>query len=343
MDKNLILAVAGSGKTTLIVSKLNLEERFLLITYTINNTRNLRDSIIRKFGYCPENIQLYSYYNFLYSFCFKPFLGYKMKAKGITWSDPPSYTNRLGIRKLNRYLSKGKLLYYNRISKLLEVSDVIEDINLRLSKYYDYLFIDEVQDFAGHDFNLLKHICQSEINMMLVGDFYQHTFDTSRDGNVNKNLHNDYDRYKQIFEKEEVILNSDYLSKSYRCTKNVCNFITENLGVSIMSNKDIKSVVCLVECSDDIEKLYNDDMVVKLFYRNSGKYNCFSRNWGDSKGENHYHDVCVVLNKTTMNAYRNGLLHNLPSTTRNKLYVACSRANNNLFFLDETQLSKYKR
>jgi DNA helicase-2/ATP-dependent DNA helicase PcrA len=46
MDKSLILAVAGSGKTTLIVDKLNLEERFLLITYTINNTRNLKEAIV---------------------------------------------------------------------------------------------------------------------------------------------------------------------------------------------------------------------------------------------------------------------------------------------------------
>ena len=59
MDKSVILAVAGSGKTSLIIKKLNLEENFLLVTYTINNTRNLKESIIKKFGYFPENIDLY--------------------------------------------------------------------------------------------------------------------------------------------------------------------------------------------------------------------------------------------------------------------------------------------
>ena len=34
--------------------------------------------------------------------------------------------------------------------------DIENLINERLEKYYTNLFIDEIQDFGGHDFNFLK-------------------------------------------------------------------------------------------------------------------------------------------------------------------------------------------
>ena len=37
MDRRIILAVAGSGKTTFLINSLNLDRRFLIVTYTENN------------------------------------------------------------------------------------------------------------------------------------------------------------------------------------------------------------------------------------------------------------------------------------------------------------------
>ena len=343
MDKSVILAVAGSGKTSLIIKKLNLEENFLLVTYTINNTRNLKESIIKKFGYFPENIDLYSYYNFLYSFCFLPFLGYEIKPKGIFWDFTPQFTNRLAIDNPIRYITKDRRLYHNRIAKLLEQCEVLEDINQRLIKYYDHLYIDEIQDFAGHDFNLLKSITKADIEIMFVGDFYQHTFDTSRDGNTNANLHSDYEKYQNILEKSGVKPNVEYLNKSYRCTPKVCEFISEQLGIKIETYKVEDSNVVFVESKDEIEKIYSDNRIIKLFYRENYKYNCFSRNWGDCKGENHYQNICVVLNKTTMEHYKKDKLNELKPVTKNKLYVACSRANNDLYLIEESEIKHHKK
>ena len=342
MDKELILAVAGSGKTSLIVSRLNLEERFLLITYTINNTKNLRRSIIEKFGHFPKNIELLSYYNFLYSFCLRPFLAYKMKPKGIFWENTPQYTDRFKLDDIRRYITKGRMLYHNRIAKLLEQCNVLDDINNRLTKYYDHLLIDEVQDFAGHDFNLLINILKSDINILLVGDFYQHTFDTSRDGKTNSTLHDDFAKYQGRFIKQNIEIDKEHLSKSYRCTKNVCEFITNNLGINIESHKDEESMVSFVTEEDEIMAIFKDDSIVKLFYRENYKYQCYSRNWGDSKGENHYENVCVVLNKTAMDKYKKGKLNELKPVSKNKLYVACSRANNNLYLIDENKIKHLK-
>ncbi|WP_417201326.1 AAA family ATPase [Bizionia sp.] len=343
MDKELILAVAGSGKTSLIVSRLNLEERFLLITYTINNTRNLKKSIIEKFGHFPNNIELLSYYNFLYSFCLRPFLAYKIKPRGIFWENTPKYTDRFKLDDIRRYMTKGRMLYHNRIAKLLQQAEILDDINNRLTKYYDHLLIDEVQDFAGHDFNLLINILKSDINLLLVGDFHQHTFDTSRDGRTNSTLHDDFDKYQERFTKQKIEIDKEHLNKSYRCTKNVCEFITENLGINIESHKDLESIVSFVSDKDKIMEIFEDDSIIKLFYRENYKYQCYSRNWGDCKGENHYNNVCVVLNKTSMDKYEKGKLSELKPVSKNKLYVACSRANNNLYLIDESEIKHLKK
>ena len=83
-----MLAVAGSGKTTYLISLLNLEQRFLLVTYTRNNYEHLKRSVIRKFGYFPENIKVLKYFQFVYSFCYKPFCGLDKRANGICFKQP---------------------------------------------------------------------------------------------------------------------------------------------------------------------------------------------------------------------------------------------------------------
>lgn len=342
MDKRLILAVAGSGKTTYLVNKLDLHRRVLIVTYTVNNTRNLHRKIIEKFGYFPDNITLFSYFSFLYSFCFRPFLLDEIKPKGIYWKIPPFWTNKIQRSDIKYYMHKDGRLYHNRIAKLLETYEVISDIKDRIYKYFDELFIDEIQDFAGHDFNLLRRITEIDKDMLFVGDFFQHTFDTSRDGNVNKNLHNSYSDYKNKFTGIGFDVDTDCLDKSYRCSPSICNFISDNLGIDISSHKAEDSKVHMINNAKDAVDVFKNDKIIKLFYKEHYKYSCYSRNWGDSKGENHYEDVCVVLNKTSMEKFDENKLYDLKPTTKNKLYVACSRANGNLYIVSDKLLKKYK-
>lgn len=338
MDKRVIFAVAGSGKTTFIINSLSLDKRALILTYTENNYHHLRNKIIKKFGYMPENITVQTYFTFLYSFCYKPFLHYKYRSKGINWEVPPSFTLKLRRTDRRFYLDRSSRLYSNRIFKLVEIDNALGYVRDRLCKYYDNIFVDEVQDFGGHDFNLLKEICKAELGICLVGDFYQHTFDTSRDGNTNKNLYEDFERYKQHFQDVGVTPDTSTLSHSWRCTPDVCRFISESLGINIKSHKEEASEV--VQITEDvlIEEKFRCDKTIKLFFRNHSKYPCFSQNWGKSKGLDHYHDVCIALYPASMKAYQNGDFNRLPSSSRNKLYVACTRANNNIYFVEEKKL-----
>lgn len=336
MDKRVIFAVAGSGKTTYIINQLDEERRFLLVTYTNNNVHNLRTGIIKKFGYLPENIKLYSYYTFLYKFCYKPFFQSKLKTKGINFDFSPNKFAKKGQR--NHYIDKFDRLYSARISKLIIDSNNYKSIVERISKYFDSLLIDEIQDFAGNDFNLLKQIATANIAQLYVGDFFQHTFDTGRDGNVNSSLHDDFAKYINAFEQMGLTPDFKTLSKSYRCGPSVCKFITDNLGINIESHREDETEITFINTSKEALEIFQNPSIIKLFYREHYKFKCFSRNWGDSKGEDKYYDVCTVLNKTTMASFEKKDLKNLQPTTKNKLYVALSRTKNDLYLIPDTLL-----
>jgi DNA helicase-2/ATP-dependent DNA helicase PcrA len=220
---------------------------------------------------------------------------------------------------------------------------VVDDINRRLEKYFDLVFVDEVQDFAGHDFNFLSSICRADIDLVLVGDYFQHTFDTSRDGVVNKSLYDDYEKYVARLEKVGLDVDRETLKSSYRCSPAVCQFISDAIGIEICSNRSDDTTVSVIEEEHLVEDQFNCDETVKLFYAEHYKFPCYSQNWGASKGEDHYENVCVVLSQKNHKLLQEENLHGLNPQTRNKLYVACSRARDNLILVCDKHIMKYKQ
>ncbi|MDR5857980.1 DNA helicase UvrD [Halomonas eurihalina] len=340
MDKRVIFSVAGSGKTSYIIDGLEESSRALVVTYTDKNALNLRVRVFRKFGYIPAGIKIYTYYRFLYSFCCKPILGHEIPSKGITWELPPRFAKKTSIE---HYVDASRRLYGNRIAKLLDVAGVFPELIERIEKYFDYIYIDEVQDFAGNDFNLLCRLAEADVQQLLVGDFFQHTFDTSRDGNVNGNLHDDYSTYKAKFVEAGFVVDSDLLSHSYRCSPTVCAFVSENLGIDIQSHRADETEVTLIECREHANRIFNCCETVKLFYQASNRYDGFTENWGATKGQNCYEDVCVVLNPSTFKLFQESALKKLAPQTKNKLYVACTRANRHLFFVPEAMYKQHRK
>lgn len=128
----MIFAVAGSGKTTFIVESLVKEKRSLIVTYTNSNYDNLSQKILKKFnGVWPETITLMTYFQFLYRFCYKPFLSDRVKARGIIYERNPD--PRPTQQDKNYYISPGGYFYSNRLSLFLEKAKTIEDIRSRMS------------------------------------------------------------------------------------------------------------------------------------------------------------------------------------------------------------------
>lgn len=341
MDKTLILAVAGAGKTTEIINKIKKDDKTLIITYTENNYNILKNNVIKKFKGIPDNIKIYTYFTFLYRFCFLP-LKKCFKVNGLEFNNNPN--RYIKANNINYYYNGlSKKMYHNRLAKIC-LDYFNKDIIKRLEKYFDCIYIDEIQDFASHDFNLLLSIIKANCNILLVGDFYQHTFDTSRDGQVNSTLYNNYDNYINKIKTSDFNIKIDTVNflKSKRCSKQVCKFITDHLKIKIESYYNNESEIKEIYDENIIDKLVNDNKIVKLFYQNSKKYDIKNKdNWGNSKG-NTYINTCVILNKNSYEKYKKHKLNELPPSTKNKLYVALSRATKNVYIIDEKYLDKYK-
>ena len=334
MDKRVIFAVAGSGKTTYIVNSLTADKRSLIVTYTNSNFDNLAQKITTKFdGTWPENITLMTFFQFLYRFCYKPFLSDRCGARGIIYEPNPIWTLKQTQRAY--YLTSTDYFYNNRLSLFLDKAGVMSDIQNRIETYFDEFVIDEVQDISGRDFNFLEQLMGANINMLFVGDFFQHTYNTSLDGNANKNLFDDQVKYMKRFADRGVTPDTMTLLNSWRCSQTICDFISTNLGINISSNRIDDTTIQYVSDPAEIERILRDESIAKLHYQNSVKCGSGHKNWGDTKGEDCYGDVCVMLNKGTMQKYKTKKLYELAPSTRNKLYVAITRAHGNVYLVSE--------
>lgn len=340
MDKRLILSVAGSGKTSYLINRLDKERRFLVVTYTINNAEHIRSCIIRRFGYVPKNITVYTYFEFLMAVCYRPFLADKIGAKGIEWRMPNPETLKYSRSNKAFYISPQGLLYHNRIAYLCDKN--AEKIARRIEKYYDCFYYDEAQDLGGRDFNLFIKLMRSNVEVLVVGDFFQHTFFTSQDGNTNSTLYDNVERYKEIWKASGLQLDTTTLIKSHRCSPTITNFVRESVGIDIFSYREEQSSIVFVSDPTLVAQLATDNSIPKLFYSDARKYGCHSINWGDSKGLDDFVDVCIVLNPTTLKLYEKGELNRLAPLSKNKFYVACTRARRNLYFIPQQLMTPYR-
>ncbi|CYU66657.1 RNA helicase [Streptococcus suis] len=344
-NKRLIHAVAGSGKTTKIIESINPKKRNLIITYTETNQNTIRAKLIEKLGHIPESTYIFGVFEFLYSFCLVPYLGKKPKGINFEYETQGQFDNnsidaagRVIQNQLSKSLIRGTLIC-NR-SKIPFDNSYLE----RIDKFFDCIYVDECQDFESDDFDWLLSLSNLKAEVLLLGDFYQKTFSTSRRGNKGKGIHSSFENWIRVISDSGFEIDLLSLSKSYRCPKIVCDFIVGNLAIEILSQQEEKlsAEINLIDSQDKIESIMTDDNVMKLFYQKSYDYDCKSQNWGDSKGSE-YENVCVVLNPTTYKLFVANRLNELPSQTKSKFYVACTRTRGNLYFVKQLDISKYKK
>lgn len=339
MDKRTVIqAYAGTGKTQKIIDLLDTSSRFLIITFTENNYANLKNRISKKYNGEPSaNIKIMTYYKFLYEFCYKPFCSDHIRAKGISFSeeDRPNKYSQSGSNSY--YFNANRKFYKSRLSKFI-LDKTIDDVIMRLNTFFDYLIIDECQDMDSWDLDLITNFSKSNLSLLYVGDFYQHTYSTSHDGNKNLNLYSDLTKYKEKYEKSGFTFDDVTLSKSWRCSTKICEFIFQKLGIKISAQKDNAKEIEFIEDTEKAIELWNNEKIAKFHYNKGKTYGHNHFNWGEVKGIDDFEDVCVLLNDSTFKSYNSNTLNNLHATTKNKLYVAITRAHGNVYLLEEKKI-----
>lgn len=179
-----IIASAGSGKTTNIVEQalLLLEKRVLITTYTNENLEQINSYLIQKNGYVPDNITVLSWYSFLLQDGVRPYqnlVTQKGRANSILFDELPDSSKFTKKSNVDRYfMTGGNNIYRDRVADFVcSIDDASNGLVIkRLEQMYDYIFVDEIQDLAGYDLNILEKLLSSSISILAVGDPRQATF-----------------------------------------------------------------------------------------------------------------------------------------------------------------------
>src|SRR5258708_37729178 len=109
----------------------------------------------------------------------------------------------------------------------------------RLARIYKAVFIDEVQDLVGWDFEIMRLVAQSAIGRFeCVGDFRQTVYRTSPSS---KEPQTDSDKLKRF---KQIGFAEDHLSISYRCIQSICD-LADRLHASDGNYRATKSQISL--------------------------------------------------------------------------------------------------
>ena len=167
----IIIAAAGGGKTTRIVGQAlgNSNDRAAILTYTRNNTQEIERKVYELNAYVPEHIEIHSWFSFLIRELARPYQNvlYERRIDGLNWvegrSDP--YAKQLNTARF--YFGNGTLVYSDKVAQFICECNKISKgaVIRRLEQRFNHIYIDEVQDMAGYDIDLIELILKSDIKL----------------------------------------------------------------------------------------------------------------------------------------------------------------------------------
>ncbi|WP_339151649.1 UvrD-helicase domain-containing protein [Streptomyces sp. F41] len=221
-----VIAAAGSRKTQHIIDCVvaNPSKRVLVTTYTNENLHQIVSRLSAGTGVLPRHVTVMGWFTFLLNECARPYQSFVLGEAGMM-----GRLNFVGQRSRyipkskpqQYYLDRGKSAYRDGVSAFsFEANKLSKGMVVdRLSRMYDHIFIDEIQDMAGYDLELLDLLMKSPISVTVVGDPRQATFATN---NATKNS-----KYKGSGIVEWLATRTDLCLvenrvESYRCNQVIC-------------------------------------------------------------------------------------------------------------------------
>lgn len=340
MCKNkLIIAAAGSGKTTYLVREaLKIKDKKVLVTtFTEANEEEIKKKFTHENGGVPSNVTVQTWFSFLIQHGIRPYQGGiiedRVNGLSLVSGQSKKFTKETDTEKY--YFDQNHKIYSDKMSGFVlkcNEQNNGEVIN-RISRIYPNIFIDEVQDLAGYDLELLKLFFTSPSRIVLVGDPRQGTYSTN---NSAKNKQYKKSQIVNFFDNNEIQkdleVDSDSLTTNYRSNQKICDFsnnifpdhVATNSGQNNSTNHD---GVFLVREED--ADAYLDEYSCCVQLRDSikeerTKKKCGAINFGNSKGLS-FDRVLIYPTKPIMDWIKDNNSE-LKPTSRCKFYVAVTRA-----------------
>lgn len=345
-ENRVIIACAGSGKTTRLVkeSLANRDRRIAIITYTNNNTREINRRFARLNSGVPEHVDVVTWFAFLLRECARPYQRSKYAEKRI---ESLLFVNKRSARGIvetdtrRHYFANGELIYSDKLAKFVVAceSNSGQSVTTRLRQIYTDVFIDEFQDLAGWDLDVISMLLKSGIRITLVGDPRQHIYSTNPSG---KNTQFLGIKVVKLVEKWERrgLCTLENMSSTYRCNQGICDFANGlwpgmKAMESLMNDTTGHDGVFLIAENKVEEYVQRLNPQVLRYNRNAESYGCEALNFGIAKGLQ-FERVLIVPTGPIRNYLRTGDLKQL-KTSKDKLYVAVTRARYSIAFVYDGQ------
>lgn len=347
MQSNNIIKIeaAGAGKTySLCESALKVTEketkikRVLILSYTNRGIDAIKTEIKKQnMGVLSNKIDVMSWYTFLLGELIKPYQSFLFDINEIKSLDFSEMYGKINYGKRGtkgRYINSHGDIRSNFASELIVYLDSISNSRVinRLQEIYSHIFIDEVQDMAGYDLNIIEILMKSDISVTCVGDNKQATFKTN---NSIKNKKMTGTNIWMFFEKmvSEGIAEIKKNLVSRRFNGKICSFANEvysnenNMSTSMLDVTEHDGVILIAK--DDLSEYYNYFLPTVLRYdkkTDTGIY--LSYNFGECKGMT-FERVIIFPN----GSFKDFILKGKVLKSPQKYYVAATRAKYSIAFV----------
>lgn len=375
MPNELWIAGAGSGKTNKIITDaidvIKGGGRVLVVTYTINNQAELRARFVKEFGSTSEYFVVKGLFSFYLDDMVRPYQNKifpdRITTIFFTESNPhlrlgsnysiPGRGEELENKAINplHYLTPCKTMVYSGLLAKLATRISKKTKNApanRLKEIYQKVFFDEVQDLIGWDYEVISYLNKVMTNSICcVGDFRQTIYSTTF-GHKKPDIPQDKINYfvnKLKFVKHTMPTNR-------RCIQEICDLSdTTHLGMYEKTVSEVTDIprefahhygIFIVRRSQLSDYLAAFRPQVLRWSSNTGsKYipanlSCYT--FGSSKGLG-FDRVLIILSDKHLKFISGDTTvfnQDKTDTSRNKLYVAITRARYSLAFLVEDGLVK---
>ena len=346
MSNKLLIAGAGTGKTSYIVNEaLKESNRILITTFTIKCRDEIKNKIIKIRGYIPKNIIVQTWFSFLLEHGIMPYkrdlnitkvngINFVEGKSGIKYKGKNGFVSYYGEKEFDKYyFDDYSRIYTDKLSKLvLRIDEASKGLVFkRIVDVFSKIFIDEVQDMVGYDLEIIKKIATLKNNLIIVGDPRQSIYSTHCDSKYDKYSNGKIDKFINNECKQACFdIDTKSLNVCYRCHKDIVDFLNkfypeyDNL-ISINIPKKESQGIFIVRTLD-LDEYLARYAPIQLRYSKRTRVNELYRsiNYKNSKGCTFARTVIYPTKDLKQYIKLNTPIKTL--STKNAIYVALSRA-----------------
>jgi DNA helicase-2/ATP-dependent DNA helicase PcrA len=345
LASEVVIAAAGGGKTTALAARAGdpSSGAVAVVTYTNNNVQEITNKFFETHPALPPHAEIWSWYRFLLHELARPYQRALVdrRIEGLHWADGRSARYVPRAKTVPFFMSSGAQIYSDKNSQIVIECDKAADgaVIRRLEQRFQAIFIDEIQDMAGYDLDLLELLLRSKIEIVMVGDHRQATYSTN---NAAKNrAYAGANIIAKFREWESAgLVTISYARETYRCHQLIADLadtlypdepttISKNTA---LTGHDGVFLVSPQSVGDYVEKF--QPQVLRLDRRHP----CDgypARNFGDSKGMT-FSRVLIYPHGKGQEWLVSGDYRHIQGSLA-KMYVGVSRARHSVAFVLENE------